>query len=78
MSDDKPEIITLAETFTKPDVLNRLIVIMMLSTDLERAGATVVSQLTPTGQPWPMTAGLVRLSLVSIETPAHTDYEGEL
>lgn len=49
-----------------------------LSTDLELKGATVVSQLTPTDQAWPMTAGLVRLSLVSIESPAHTDYEGEL
>lgn len=49
-----------------------------LSTDLVRDGATVVSQLTPTGQAWPLTAGLVRLSLVSIETPAHTDYEGDL
>lgn len=46
-----------------------------LSIELERENTTVVSQLTPTGQAWPMTAGLLRLSSVSVEAPALEDYE---
>lgn len=43
MSGDKPEIITLAETFTKPDVMNRLIFLMM-TTWGERDPHSSVSQ----------------------------------
>lgn len=43
MSADKPEIVKLAETFTKPGVLNRLIVLMM-TTWGERDPQSSVSQ----------------------------------
>ncbi|WP_308491038.1 hypothetical protein [Microbacterium terrisoli] len=46
-----------------------------LSAELEQANSSVVGHLVPTGQPWPMTVGILRITSQQAENSGEDDDE---